>query len=250
MTAFIFDVDGTIAETERYGHRIAFNRAFAEAGLNWYWSESVYGELLAISGGKERISHYIYHYLPDYSPPEPLDKFIQELHAAKSNHYRQILQGGKIPLRPGVKRLLTEAQSVGIRLAIATTSSLENTTALLESQLKDTISFEIIAAGDIVANKKPAPDIYHYVLRRMNISPKSALAFEDSQQGVLAATRAGLKTIVTLNDYTKTQNFSSAALVLSDLGEPDQPFTVYSDYRECQQTYFDVAFGKQLLNTN
>lgn len=247
MTAFIFDVDGTLAETERDGHRVAFNRAFADAGLNWYWSESLYGELLAISGGKERIRHYITHYLSQETLPRHQTEFIQQLHQAKSDHYRQLLRDGSIPLRPGVKRLLKEARDAGIRLAVATTSSLENTTALLETHLTPKAYFELIAAGDVVANKKPAPDIYYYVLEKMQLPPETCLVFEDSQHGVTAATQAGLKTLVTLNHYTYHQNFSEAALVLNHLGEPNQPFTVYRNQTLISQTYFDVALGKKLI---
>jgi HAD superfamily hydrolase (TIGR01509 family) len=248
MTAFIFDVDGTLAETERYGHRVAFNRAFAEAGLNWDWSESLYGELLAISGGKERIRYYITHYLGEDEFPHNIQEFAQQLHQSKSHHYRQLLQEGNIPLRPGVKRLLEEAHDQGIRLAVATTSSLENTIALLEYNLGRTKTyFEVIAAGDIVPNKKPAPDIYNYVLAEMELSSQDCLVFEDSQPGLSAATSAGLRTVITVNDYTAQQDFSDAILVLNHLGEPDYPFTIYSNPTACNATYFDVALGNNLL---
>ncbi len=249
MMAFIFDVDGTLAETERYGHRVAFNRAFAEAGLNWYWSESLYGELLSISGGKERICHYITHYLPHSNLPDAGDEFVQELHTAKSHHYRQLLQEGKIPLRPGVKRVIAEAHQAGIKLAIATTSSLENTMALLETQLGSASYFRAIAAGDIVEQKKPAPDIYNYVLEQLNVRADDCLVFEDSQAGLAAATQANLKTVITVNDYTAHQNFSEAVLVLSHLGEPDQPFTVYRGSGLVNQTYFDVNLAHLLFKS-
>jgi len=246
-TTFIFDVDGTLAETERDGHRVAFNRAFADAGLDWYWSESLYGELLAISGGKERIRHYMTYHLSEQAFPENQTEFIQQLHKAKNDHYRQLLQEGNIPLRPGVKRLLDEARNAGIRLAVATTSSLENTIALLETHLNPNDYFELIAAGDVVANKKPAPDIYHYVLDQMQLPPETCLVFEDSQQGVTAATTASLKTVVTFNNYTHYQDFSEATLVLNHLGEPDQPFTVDSNRHSVNHSYFDVSLGKTLI---
>jgi len=249
MTAFIFDVDGTLAETERYGHRVAFNRAFAEAELNWYWSESLYGELLSISGGKERIGHYMTHHLPDYTPPDHLDEFLQELHAAKSRHYRQLLHEGKIPLRPGVKRVITEAYHGGIQLAIATTSALENTMALIETQFGTDAYFKLIAAGDVVPEKKPAPDIYDYVLEQLNLSANHCLVFEDSQPGLAAATQANLKTVITFNDYTAHQNFSDAVLVLNHLGEPDYPFTVYRGHGFVNQTYFDLTLAHSLFNS-
>lgn len=248
MTTLIFDVDGTLAETERNGHRVAFNRAFADAGLNWYWSENLYGELLAISGGKERIHHYITHYQPQDYPKNNPETFIQQLHQAKSEHYRHILNQGIIPLRRGVKRLLEEARKERIRLAIATTSSLENTTALLETHLNPNSYFEIIAAGDIVAKKKPAPDIYQYVLEKMNLTPRDCLVIEDSHQGLTAATTAGLKTIITVNNYTHNQDFSDAILVLSHLGEPEVPCIIYQNQINFRSPFFQAWMVQQFLH--
>lgn len=244
---FIFDVDGTLADTERNGHRVAFNQAFAEAGLDWYWSESLYGELLSVSGGKERINHYMTHYLPESQFPSNRETFSQQLHRAKSQYYRQLLDQGNIPLRPGVKRLLEEAKAKGVRLAVATTSSLDNTMALLKTHLQADHYFEVIAAGDIVANKKPSPEIYHYVLEQMNVSPQDCLVFEDSQAGLTASAAAGLKTVITVNSYTAHQDFSEAILVIDQLGEPSQPFTIYDQKVEIQQSYFDVNLGQQLI---
>jgi HAD superfamily hydrolase (TIGR01509 family) len=228
LRALIFDVDGTLADTERDGHRVAFNRAFARSGLNWDWSVELYGELLAIAGGKERIRFYINEYQPDFERPTDLDPFIANLHALKTRYYQQIVAEGAIPLRRGVKRLLQEAREQGMRLAIATTAALPNVTALLEHTLgsESPSWFEVIAAGDIVPAKKPAPDIYHYVLETMGLEARDCLVFEDSNHGFSASSQAGLKTVVTVNTYTQNQDFSGALLVLTDLGEPDQPFTV------------------------
>ena len=248
LRALIFDVDGTLAETERDGHRIAFNWSFAEAGLDWNWSSELYGELLAVSGGKERIRYYLDRYRPDFQtslqPPIDLDTFIVNLHAAKTQHYRNLLDRGAIPLRWGVRRLIDEARNGGIRLAIATTSALPNAIALLDRTL-DPAWFEVIAAGDIVPKKKPAPDIYYYVLNQMQLAPEECLVFEDSHHGLQAAAQAGLKTIVTYNNYTQTQDFSEAVLVLNHLGEPDRPFTVRAgDAGDCR--YFDLALAIRL----
>ena len=244
---FIFDVDGTLADTERHGHRVAFNQAFAHAGLDWYWSESLYGELLGISGGKERIRHYIAHYLPEEQRPAKATALSQQLHHAKSAYYRQLLEQGEIPLRPGVKRLLAEAKAAGVRLALATTSSLENTRALLQTHLEDDQYFEVIATGDMVANKKPSPEVYHYVLEKMEATPKDCLVFEDSQQGLSASVTAGLKTVITVNGYTAHQDFSQGILVVDHFGEPNQPFTIYRQNVQIQAHYFDVALGQHLI---
>ena len=223
LQALIFDVDGTLADTERDGHRVAFNRAFAEAGLDWDWSVELYGELLSVVGGKERIRFYLQQYLPDIQMPT--DEFIADLHATKTKHYLELLASGEIPLRPGVERLIKEAHSQGVRLAIATTSALPNVIALLERSL-DPSWFEVIAAGDIVPAKKPAPDIYFYVLEKMNLKAQNCLVVEDSYHGLQASTQVGLPTIVTINEYTKNHDFKSALLVLSDLGEPEFPCNV------------------------
>lgn len=225
LQALIFDVDGTLANTERDGHRVGFNQAFAEKGLDWHWSVELYGELLAVAGGKERIKYYLARYQPNLPPIDNINDFIVELHQLKNQYYQALLKQGAIPLRPGVKRLITEARNQGIKLAIATTSALSNVMVLLEKNL-DPNWFEVIAAGDIVPQKKPAPDIYFYVLEQMNLASENCLVFEDSHHGLQAATQAGLKTIVTVNNYTKNEDLTSAILVVNHLGEPDKKLEV------------------------
>ncbi len=229
LKAFIFDVDGTLADTEKDGHRVAFNRAFEEANLGWCWSVDEYGELLSITGGKERIHHFLSlrhpKFLKQQQQAGTLDDLIKTLHARKTHFYAQLLSEGAIPLRTGVKRLLNEMREQGFRLAIATTTTPENVTGLLASTLgKASIGwFEVIAAGDIVPEKKPAADIYHYVLEKMNLKPEDCIAFEDSSNGIQSSLGANLKTVITQNHYTETHDFTGAVLVLDHLGEPDNP---------------------------
>ena len=232
LKALLFDVDGTLADTERDGHRIAFNQAFADAGLDWDWSVSIYGELLRVTGGKERIKFYLDKYLPDFQPPTgvPLDEYIAGLHQSKTRFYTELLKTGAIPLREGVERLLREARQAGLRLAIATTTTPANVSALLASTLGEEgeSMFELIAAGDIVPAKKPASDIYDYALDKMGLRAEECLAIEDSDNGLTSARGAGLETIITVNGYTEAQDFSGAMLVLNKLGEPGDDFKVLS----------------------
>ncbi len=230
LKAFIFDVDGTLSDTERDGHRVAFNLAFEEYGMDWHWSVETYGQLLAVTGGKERMKFYVEKFLDEDKAPEGIEAKIPELHAAKTRHYTELLSTGAIPLRPGVERLIHEARERGYRLAIATTTTPENVTVLLTHTLgAESIDwFEVIAAGDIVPAKKPAPDIYQYALDEMKLSADECIAFEDSENGIKSSTGANLCTIITINDYTRNHDFTAACIVLDQMGEADNPFSVIS----------------------
>jgi len=193
LKALLFDVDGTLADTERDGHRPAFNAAFREYGLDWDWDVPLYGELLAVTGGKERMKYYIERFRPDYRKPANFDELVAELHKAKTRHYTELLATGGIPLRPGVERLLREARAAGLTLAVATTTTPENVTALLRHSLAEDGAdwFAVIAAGDIVPAKKPAPDIYLWALQQLGLKAEECLAFEDSENGICASQGAG-----------------------------------------------------------
>lgn len=218
LEALIFDVDGTLAETERDGHRPAFNAAFAEAGLDWHWDAALYGDLLQVTGGKERIRLFCARHAPEFLQQANVEARIRELHAAKTRHYLELCATG-IPLRSGVEPLLREAHAAGLRLAIATTTTPENITALLAPDLL--ALFEKVGAGDTVAKKKPAPDIYLWVLAQLDLPAAACLAIEDSANGLRSALGAGLPTLITEAQYTRGENFSGALGVLPDLADMD-----------------------------
>ncbi len=223
LKAIIFDVDGTLAETEE-AHRVAFNEEFAGWGLPWEWDRDLYRELLAVTGGKERIRHYIEQYKPPKGA-EVLDK-VPELHKAKSQRYMRMIADGSVPLRPGVKRLIEEARAAGLKVGIATTTSTPNVEALIEATLGQTAAevFDAMACGEEVSAKKPAPDLYALALEKLGVAHNEAVAIEDSRNGLVAALRAGVPVIITPSSYTADESFTDALAVVSHLGEPDQPY--------------------------
>ena len=214
--ALIFDVDGMLAETEEL-HRAAFNAVFKKEGLRWHWDVPLYGELLKITGGKERLRHYCG--MIGRPQAEITDDDIVRLHRRKNKSYAALSQAGACTLRPGVEALLRQARAKGLRLAICTTASRASAEVLLAAALPAAATewFEVIVAGDEVSAKKPAPDAYLKVLSALALPASRCLAFEGSRNGLLSALAAGIETVVTPGLYTAVENFGGAAQVLPDL---------------------------------
>ncbi len=234
MSALIFDCDGVLADTERYAHLPAFNRTFAEVGLPVTWSEEVYGEKLKTGGGKERMATML---TPEFvaSHGLPADEagqaeLLKDWHRRKTAHYTEMIASGQVPARPGVARLVDEARAAGWQLAVASTSAVASVQAVLEMVVGPEIAAEFrIFAGDQVPAKKPAPDVYLLALRELGVTPDQAVVVEDSNQGLTASLAAGIPTVVTVSSYTADEDLSGAALVVSDLGEPDAPMRVLAN---------------------
>lgn len=250
LEALIFDVDGTLANTERDGHLVAFNLAFEKSGLDWVWSNELYHKLLDVTGGRLRIAHYVNDYGADCQCDD-LERFAAELHQLKTDIYVRLVNEGKIPLRPGVERLFHEARQAGLRLAIATTTTLANVEALIVNTLGEKALdwFEVIGAGSVVENLKPSGEIYHWVLDQMQLSADKAIAFEDSYNGIVAAREANLNTLITTNAYTQTHQFDGAMAVLSNLGEPDKPFSMIEG-DQTSHNYVNLDYLQELYAKN
>jgi len=218
LEALIFDLDGTLADTEET-HRQAFNAAFIEFGLWWDWSPPLYGQLLAVSGGKERLRHYIGTLGLPAAECARLLQTVPALHETKTRIYTELIYRGQRPFRPGVLALLRAAKAAGLKLAIASTTTSANVSALVQANLGAApgIAFDVVACGDQVKEKKPAPDIYRLVLASLRLAPEACIAFEDSLNGLRAAKAAGLASVVTPSRWTVEQDFSAAELVLPTL---------------------------------
>lgn len=218
LEAVIFDVDGTLAETEEI-HRAAFNDTFRAFGLDWEWSVDLYRELLRVTGGKERMRHHAASLGLDLP-----DERIADMHRRKTELYTKTVLAGRCPLRPGVEAALDFAAARGLRLAIATTTSHANVDALLDATLglQGRARFEAIVAGDDVPRKKPAPDVYEAVLARMNLPASACLAIEDSANGVASARAAAIEVWVTPSLYTAHEGFEDAARMLTGLTAFDE----------------------------
>ena len=227
LNAVLFDVGGTIAESEEI-HRVSFNEAFKEFGLTWYWDEAIYRELVFVGGGKERIKHYITRAWPEMLKQKNLTKYIESVHKIKGQIYEEFLNDSQLKARPGIIRLLKELKNEKIRLAIVSDTTEENLINLFKKGLciNPIEWFEILAHGGCTIQKKPSPDIYLWTLERLKLPPEACLAIEDAPRGVDSATDAGLKVLVTPSIYTLEENFEKSSLLLSHLGEPEEPFDV------------------------
>lgn len=222
LRALIFDVDGTLAETEE-AHRAAFNMTFADWNLGWNWSADDYRQLLATAGGKERLHTFQTTFHDVF--PRLSDDQISELHRQKTANYSRILSNGDLTLRPGVADLIARARDKGLAVAVATTTNAPNVDALCQccwGRAADQV-FDVIAAGDQVTAKKPAPDVFELALARLGMPPDAAVAFEDSRNGVLSAKAAGLWVLVTPSAYTDTDDFTDADWIAPTLRHADLP---------------------------
>jgi HAD superfamily hydrolase (TIGR01509 family) len=226
LRALIWDVDGTVAETERDGHRLAFNEAFQAHGLPWYWGVSEYGPLLSVTGGRERLLHYMAMQGPAWpgvpaQAPER-EALARRLHAAKNERYAARIARGGMPARPGVHRLMEEARSAGVALAVATTTSRSNVDALFESLFGSAWErgFATVVCAEDAPQKKPHPQAYQLALQRMGVGPDEAFAIEDSPNGLQAAQAAGIACGITLSAYFRDASFEGAAWVCDDLESP------------------------------
>jgi HAD superfamily hydrolase (TIGR01509 family) len=221
IKAIFFDQDGVIIDTERDGHRVAFNETFKEFGFNFEWSVDKYHELLQIAGGKERMRHHL-HTEGFGVPvkPEEEDDLIKAMHKRKTAMFVELIESGRLPLRPGVKRLMQEAMQTGLILGVCTTSNEKAAHAVAYKILED-IKFDFVLAGDIVSKKKPDPEIYNLALEKAKVKPEECIVIEDSRNGVLAANAAGMHIVATTNGYTEKEDLSDADIIVTCLGDPE-----------------------------
>jgi HAD superfamily hydrolase (TIGR01509 family) len=235
VNTLIFDCDGVLSDTERYGHLPAFNQTFEEFRLPVRWSEAEYADKLRIGGSKERIASLLTEELVAAEglprDAEARASLVARWHRRKTDIYRERVLAGVLPPRPGVRRLVEEALDAGWQLAVASTSSEEAVAAVLEVAVgrHNALRFGAVLAGEIVRRKKPAPDIYELAIERLGADRRRTLVIEDSANGLEAAARAGLTCIITMSEYTVQQRFERAALVLTHLGDPGHPLRVLAN---------------------
>jgi HAD superfamily hydrolase (TIGR01509 family) len=240
VTTLIFDCDGVLADTERYGHLPAFNQTFREFGLPVQWSEEDYGVKLRIGGGKERMASLLTdEFIRQAALPSDRERLAAEVkrwHERKTQLYTERVAAGELPPRPGIRRIIERALGAGWQLAVASTSARESVDAVLRvaAGADNAARFAGVFAGDIVPRKKPAPDIYLLALERLGAERARTLVIEDSQNGLEAASAAELRCLVTVNGYTERERFDTAALVVSQLGDPGEPLRVLQNRSRAQ----------------
>lgn len=249
LKAIIFDVDGTISETETHGHRAAFNRAFSIAGLNIELDIPTYRKYLKTGGGKERLRKLLSDFNPDINIFDNED-FIVYLHNLKISIYNEIALSGELSLRPGIKRIIAEASSEGMKLAIASTSNEKSVNILLDVLLGTELKkyFDIILAGEIVKKKKPDPEIYALAVAKLGMMPSECMSIEDSEIGVISSKAAGIRCIVTVSEYNEDDNFEVADLVVESLGEPySKPVKIISNPYKMNFDYINTGTISELF---
>ena len=224
--ALIFDCDGVLADTEPYGHLVAFNHMWEKQGVPWRWTKEQYGEKLKIGGGKERMASLFrerdfLEQVPTPSTEEERKTLIARWHKDKTRIYEEIIASGVIPPRIGVARLARQASEAGWRLAVASTSAVPAVTAVLKRAVGELAGEFAVFAGDVVPNKKPAPDIYNLAVAELGVPAQQCVAIEDSRNGLLAAHVAEIPVVVTVSEYTAAEDFSEAMLVVDSLGDSE-----------------------------
>jgi HAD superfamily hydrolase (TIGR01509 family) len=230
MKALIFDCDGVLVDTERDGHRVAFNRAFADAGLDVEWDVALYGELLKVAGGKERMKHYFDN--AGWPRGHTAESLIPALHKRKTAIFTELVASGSLPLRPGINRIVDEADAAGVRLAVCTTSDPKSVAGVLDLMgPKRKTRFELVLAGDVVSRKKPDPEIYNLAKQRLALDGRDCVVIEDSRNGLLSAVGAGMPCLITTSTYTQHEDFHEAARVVPELGDPPRVLVTLKDLR-------------------
>ena len=220
LQGIFFDQDGVIIDTERDGHRVSFNETFKEFGFPFEWGVDEYHDLLQISGGKERMKHYLQTKgFGKPVAPEEVDDLIARMHKRKTALFIEMVESGRLPLRPGIHRFMREAMAAGLKLGVCTTSNEKAANAIAYQVLKD-VTFDVVLAGDVVEKKKPAPDIYNLALEKTGLRPEDCFVVEDSRNGVLAGKAAGMRVLATTNVYTEKEDLSPADVIVGCLGDP------------------------------
>ncbi len=241
LSAVLFDVDGTIAETEDL-HRRSFNESFKEFNLDWFWDEAIYKELINIGDGKERIEYYIRRAWPEMLEYKNLNKYISSIHKVKNEIFKDLIVECEVKPRPGFIRLIDDLKKNKVKIAIVSSTTQEDLMTLFSNGLDidPNSMFDLVAHGDCTKKKRPSPEIYEWILEKLRLPPQSCIAIEDSLRGTKSAIDADINVLVTPSFYTKDENFNDAKVVVSSLGELHQPFEIIKGN----------VFGNKVVNFN